>query len=256
MSAPSLAPALPSATPLLRADIAEKTFGPRTVLRDVTLDVAEGEIVVLVGPSGCGKSTLLRIVAGLERGYEGRLSFAGRPLAGRSRGIGFIFQEPRLLPWLSVADNIAFSAGGAKPGDPLVERLLADVGLAGYGPALPKALSGGQAQRAAIARGLYSKPRLLLLDEPFSAVDAFTRMKLQDLLVDIARAHGVTLVLVTHDVDEAIYLADQVLVMEADPGRIRARIHVSAPRPRDRRDAGLASLKAEVLTQLYAAHAI
>ncbi|WP_425106457.1 ABC transporter ATP-binding protein [Ancylobacter sp.] len=239
---------------LLRVRVAAKRFGTTAVLRHIDLSVDEGEIVALVGPSGCGKSTLLRIIAGLDRDYDGEVVFAGLRQSGLNREIGFVFQEPRLFPWLDVAANVGFGAGSANPSR--VSALLAEVGLAGRERALPKELSGGQAQRASIARSLNTQPRLLLLDEPFSAVDAFTRMKLQDLLVSVARQHAITLILVTHDVDEALFLADRVVTMGAHPGVVRDTLKVGLSRPRDRRDPELARMKSGVLTELYAAHAI
>ena len=238
---------------LLRLRVAAKRFGATTVLRHIDLSVGEGEIVALVGPSGCGKSTLLRIIAGLDRDYQGEVVFAGTRQSGLNREIGFVFQEPRLFPWLDVAANVAFGARGT--GGCRVSALLDEVGLGGREWALPKELSGGQAQRASIARSLNTQPRLLL-DEPFSAVDAFTRMKLQDLLVTVARQHAITLILVTHDVDEALFLADRVITMGAHPGVVRDTLDVELPRPRDRRDPALARMKSDVLTELYAAHAI
>ena len=144
-----------------------------------------------------------------------------------------VFQEPRLLPWLTVAQNVGFADGWLED-EHWVERLLADVGLAGCGGLLPKQLSGGMAQRAAIARGLYGRPQVLLLDEPFSAVDAFTRMRLQDLLQDVVQNYEISVLLVTHDVEEALYLADRVVVMEPRPGRIRRVVEVGLAHPRER----------------------
>nr|WP_085316019.1 ABC transporter ATP-binding protein [Derxia lacustris] len=241
-------------TALLDVDLRAKHYGARRVLDAIRFTLAPGEIVSLIGPSGCGKSTLLRLIAGLDRDYDGRLALGGSTLAGISREIGFVFQEPRLFPWLKAADNVAFDSGRSGRHDRHALELLAEVGLAGYEEALPRSLSGGQAQRVAIARGLYTRPRLLLLDEPFSAVDAFTRMKLQDLLLGVARRHGIALLLVTHDLDEAIYLSDRVLVLDADPGRLRRDLRVPLPHPRDRRDLRLAELKAEALTELHAIH--
>jgi sulfonate transport system ATP-binding protein len=240
----------------LRARVAEKAFATNMVLRDLELRLRRRELVSLIGPSGCGKSTLLRIIAGLERDYLGEVSLHGRQLSGLTRDIGFVFQEPRLFPWLTVAENIAFDLGRHGDKDPLVSELLEEVGLAGLDDALPKQLSGGQAQRVSIARGLFTQPQLLLLDEPFSAVDAFTRMKLQDLLLAVARQHGITLLLVTHDVDEALYLSNRVLIMAERPGVIRGEVEVELSQPRDRRDPLLAQLKSVVLTELYAAQAI
>ena len=202
-----------STEPLLDVHVHAKRFGANVVLSDVRLRLAAGELVTLVGASGCGKSTLLRIVGGLDAAYDGRLQFQGRPLSGPNDDIGFIFQEPRLFPWLTVADNVAFRSGRPGANDPKVQRLLEEVGLAHLAQALPKQLSGGQAQRVALARGLYSQPRVLLLDEPFSAVDAFTRIKLQDLLLRVACTNGITVLMVTHDVDEASLLSDRVVVL-------------------------------------------
>ncbi|WAF88026.1 ABC transporter ATP-binding protein [Metapseudomonas otitidis] len=233
--------------PLLDFRVQRKAFAGHTVLQDVHLQLAEGEVVSLLGPSGCGKSTLLRIVAGLERDYS------GQALRGEGE-VAFVFQEPRLMPWLTVAENIGFADDRAYD-RPWVAQLIREVGLEGFEQALPKQLSGGMAQRVAIARGLYSRPRVLLLDEPFSAVDAFTRMKLQDLLLALAAHHGIALLLVTHDVDEALYLGDRVLVMGSRPGRVLETLEVPLARPRDRRDPLLAQLRAEALTALHRAHA-
>lgn len=233
--------------PLLDFRVQRKAFVGHTVLQDVHLQLAEGEVVSLLGPSGCGKSTLLRIVAGLERDYS------GQALRGEGE-VAFVFQEPRLMPWLTVAENIGFADDRAYD-RPRVAQLIREVGLEGFEQALPKQLSGGMAQRVAIARGLYSRPRVLLLDEPFSAVDAFTRMKLQDLLLALAAHHGIALLLVTHDVDEALYLGDRVLVMGSRPGRVLETLEVPLARPRDRRDPLLAQLRAEALTALRRAHA-
>lgn len=233
--------------PLLDFRVQRKAFAGHTVLQDVHLQLAEGEVVSLLGPSGCGKSTLLRIVAGLERDYS------GQALRGEGE-VAFVFQEPRLMPWLTVAENIGFADDLAYD-RPRVAQLIREVGLEGFEQALPKQLSGGMAQRVAIARGLYSRPRVLLLDEPFSAVDAFTRMKLQDLLLALAAHHGIALLLVTHDVDEALYLGDRVLVMGSRPGRVLETLEVTLARPRDRRDPLLAQLRAEALTALHRAHA-
>ena len=233
---------------LMEIRVTHKAFAESTVLRDNDLSLQAGEIVSLLGPSGCGKSTLLRIAAGLERDFQGRVN--------RLQGeVAFVFPEPRLMPWLTVEQNIGFSDDGHYD-RVWVRQLIDEVGLTGFAEALPKALSGGMAQRVAIARGLYSHPAVLLLDEPFSAVDAFTRMKLQDLLLQLASRHAITLLLVTHDVDEAPYLSDRVLVMGSRPGRIVHELTVDLNTPRDRRDPRLASLKAQALTELQQAHLI
>jgi len=238
------------AAALLDLHVSTKSFGGRRVLDEVDVTVSRGEIVSLVGPSGCGKSTLLRIVAGLDRDYTGYARVAGEQVHLHLRSVGLVFQEPRLLPWLSVADNVGFEAGAGGGRNPRVRELLEEVGLADYASAYPKQLSGGMAQRVAIARGLFTQPAVLLLDEPFSAVDAFTRMRLQDMLLAVARRHGTTLLLVTHDIDEAAYLSDRVLVMGARPGVIRREVEVSLMRPRARNHPALAQKRADVLEAL------
>lgn len=233
---------------LLDVHVRRKAFGQALVLHNARVTLHRGEIVSLLGPSGCGKSTLLRIIAGLERDYTGDLLQSTEHTA-------FVFQEPRLMPWLSVERNIGFH-DDAHFDRAWVNQLLEEVGLEGFGTALPKELSGGMAQRVAIARGLYSRPGVLLLDEPFSAVDAFTRMKLQELLLQLAQRHNIALLLVTHDIDEALYLSDRVLIMGNRPSNVRQSIEVPLPQPRDRRHPLLAELKAQALTELHSAHVI
>lgn len=235
---------------LLELAIEAKHFNRHRVIDPLGFRLEHGQIAALVGPSGCGKSTLLRIVAGLDTAYQGDVRINGQPPRLHSREVGFIFQEPRLLPWLTVAENVGFDRGKAGARDPRVLELLAEVGLSAFANAYPKQLSGGMAQRAAIARGLFTQPALLLLDEPFSAVDAFTRMRLQDLLLSIAARHQTTLLLVTHDVNEAAYLSDRVVVMASRPGRISGEVEVTLPRPRDRRDPALARHEAAILALL------
>jgi sulfonate transport system ATP-binding protein len=239
--------------PLLEVRGLTKRFADRTVFDHVSFTLAHGEIVSLVGPSGCGKSTLLRAIAGLDRDIDGAVFFGGKLLRAPSHEIGMIFQEPRLLPWLNVADNIAFAAGRAQGHDPRVDTLLAEVGLPRIRDALPKQLSGGMAQRVALARGLFSEPDLLLLDEPFSAVDAITRSRLQHLLLTLTRSHGTTVLLVTHDLDEALSLSDRVLLLSSsdadEPSRITREIPIKLQRPRNPRDATLDALR-EVLLEM------
>lgn len=240
----------------LQLRIGRKSFGDRTVLVDVCFALARGEIVALVGASGSGKSTVLRIAAGLDTACEGSVAIGGAPVEGISPQVGFVFQEPRLLPWLSLERNVAFDRGAQGGADARARELIARVGLAGFERTLPKALSGGMAQRAAIARALYRNPRVLLLDEPFSAVDAFTRRHLQEMLAAVARDLGTTVLLVTHDVDEAVYLGDRVLILSRDPGTLVDEIRIDAPRPRDRRGPALAQGQQRVLDALEAVHAI
>ncbi|MEI3806973.1 ABC transporter ATP-binding protein [Agrobacterium sp. CCNWLW32] len=241
---------------LLNVDVREKAFGDTVILQDIQLTLGDGEAAVLLGPSGCGKSTLLRIAAGLDRRFSGAVRVQqDEEKASDLPPIAFVFQEPRLMPWLTVAENIGYAAG-RKYDVERVKGLIDDVGLSGHGGALPKALSGGMAQRVAIARALYTEPHILLLDEPFSAVDAFTRMKLQDLVLKLIEQRGISFLLVTHDIDEALYLGDRIYMMGAHDGRIQQRIEVDVSRPRDRRSPELAHLKNEVLTALHNAHVI
>ncbi|NNT95340.1 ABC transporter ATP-binding protein [Stutzerimonas nitrititolerans] len=238
---------------LLELKHIHKAYVDLPVLDDVSLSLAPGEVVSLLGPSGCGKSTLLRIAAGLDRDFRGELRL--NPQLQPGNGVGVVFQEPRLMPWLSVAQNVGFADGG-RAEQPWVQQLLRDVGLGAHAQALPKSLSGGQAQRAAIARGLYGRPQVLLLDEPFSAVDAFTRMKLQDLLGELAARYEIAVLLVTHDLDEAFYLSDRVLILGGTPSRLQRELAVPLARPRDRRSTLLASLRGEALTELYRSHVL
>jgi sulfonate transport system ATP-binding protein len=215
-------------------------------------EIRLGEIVAIIGGSGCGKSTLLRAIAGLDRASSGKVALDDEPITAPHPKIGIIFQEPRLLPWLSVADNIAFGLSDL-PAAIRRERVaaaLARVGLADKAQAWPRELSGGQAQRVAIARALVPQPEVLLLDEPFSALDAFTRRDLQDHLLDLWADSRPTLLLVTHDVDEAVVLADRVLVMRPRPGRLFAEIVVNLARPRDRNSELFGNFKRRVLTAL------
>jgi len=239
---------------ILDIRVRRKSFGDETILQGVELALAEREVVALLGPSGCGKSTLLRIAAGLDKDFLGSVARATELTGQRNGGVAFVFQEPRLMPWLTVAQNVGF-ADGDRADRAWISQLLEEVGLAGWEDSLPKQLSGGMAQRVAIARGLYSRPRVLLLDEPFSAVDAFTRMKLQDLLLGLAQQHQISLLLVTHDIDESLYLGDRVLVMGSRPGNIRNTILVGLPQPRQRADQRLAVFKAHALSELHEAHA-
>ncbi len=238
---------------LLALDGIHKAYAGHTVLEDVSLHLPAGEIVSLLGPSGCGKSSLLRIAAGLDQDYHGRLELNPLLGFGRGSGLGVVFQEPRLMPWLSVAENVGF-AHGWNADAAWIAQLLRDVGLTEQTQALPRQLSGGQAQRAAIARALYGRPQVLLLDEPFSAVDAFTRMKLQDLITELAQRYEIAVLLVTHDLDEAFYLSDRVLVLGGTPSRLQRELGVPLPRPRDRRSAELAYLRGTALTELYQSH--
>lgn len=221
-------------------------------LGGVSLVVAPGEIVAVIGGSGCGKSTLLRATGGLDPASEGTVTLDGERITRPHEKIGIIFQEPRLLPWLKVAGNVGFGLGH-RPKAERAQRVAAAlnrVGLAEKAEVWPRELSGGQAQRVAIARALVPRPEVLLLDEPFSALDAFTRTDLQDHLLGLWADARPTLVLVTHDVDEAIVLADRVMVMCPRPGRVFDEIGVDLPRPRDRQSAAFDFAKRRILTAL------
>jgi ABC-type nitrate/sulfonate/bicarbonate transport system ATPase subunit len=242
-----------TAATAIRIEGVSRRFGDDAVLHDLDLQVERSEIVSMVGPSGCGKTTLLRSIAGLERGDAGHVSIDGRPVTGPDRAVGVMFQEPRLMPWLTVRDNIVLGLPRAarRVADARVEQLLAQVQLPGVAGLYPRQLSGGMAQRVALARGLAIDPSVLLLDEPFSAVDALTRMALQELLLAIWQRTRLTLLLVTHDLDEALYLSDRVVVMLGRPAVLTESIAVTLPRPRDRRTPALARLRGELLEALH-----
>jgi len=221
------------------------------VLEAIDLAVASGEFISLLGPSGCGKSTLLRLVLGLDTDYAGEIRFDGEL---RTANVSMAFQEPRLLPWRTVRGNLELvRERGTSDGK--LDRLLDLVGLGDFASALPKQLSGGMAQRVSLARALVNEPEVLLLDEPFSALDAMTRMRLQEALVDIHLRQPRTTLLVTHDIDEALITSDRVVVLARRPGRIVDDIRVTAARPRERTDPGLLTLKARILGGLGAAEA-
>jgi sulfonate transport system ATP-binding protein len=218
----------------------------------ISLTVKPGEVVAVIGGSGCGKSTLLRAVSGLDTPNQGRVLLDGVAINAPHESIGIIFQEPRLLPWLTVAGNVGFGLESRPRAErkARVAEALARVGLTDKADNWPRELSGGQAQRVAIARALVPRPQVLLLDEPFSALDAFTRADLQDHLLDLWADTRPTLILVTHDVEEAIVLADRILVMRPRPGRIFDEIAADLPRPRDRQSAAFDFTKRRVLAAL------
>ncbi len=221
-------------------------------LEGISLEVGLGEILVIIGGSGCGKSTLLRALGGLDPPTQGRVILHGQTITAPHEKIGLIFQEPRLLPWLRVADNVGFGLEHLPKSerDARVATAVDRVGLTDKARDWPRELSGGQAQRVAIARALVPRPEVLLLDEPFSALDAFTRADLQDHLLDLWADSKPTLVMVTHDVEEAIVLADRILVMRPHPGRVYEEIDCDLPRPRDRQSAAFDFVKRRVLAAL------
>ena len=223
------------------------------VLEDITLTVQPGEFVSIVGSSGCGKSTLLRLIVGLEADYRGELLLDGQRIVGTSLNRGIVFQEHRLFPWLTVQENIALGLLNADLSEADKEKAVREhivlVGLEGFETAHPHQLSGGMSQRVAIARALVNRPDVLLLDEPFGALDALTRAHLQQELHRIWQAEGITMILVTHDVEEAVYLGEKVVVMEPRPGRIRRIVPVDLPYPRERSALGFARVKDGVLAE-------
>ena len=228
--------------PILRCESVGMTWAAGTpraheALAGVDLDVAPNEFLVLLGPSGCGKSTLLYLMAGLERHTAGRIDWLGEPVTGASPERSLIFQESSLFPWLSVRDNAGFGlrirGESAEARRAASERVLERVGLGGVGDKRPAELSGGMRQRVAVARALAMRPRLLLMDEPFAALDVQTRRKMQDFLLDVWRESAASVVFVTHHIDEAIALADRVAVFTSRPGTIKATVAIDTPRPRD-----------------------
>lgn len=228
------------------------------VLANIDLAIQQGEFVAIVGASGCGKSTLLRLLAGLDADYEGDIVWQGQRVQAPGLDRGIVFQEHRLFPWMTVEQNIAlaFEATGVSALErrERVAAQIATVGLTGFEQAYPHQISGGMSQRVAIARALVLRPRLLLLDEPFGALDALTRLRLQQELQRLWEREGLTTVLVTHDVEEAVFLADRIVVMNARPGTVRRVVPVPLTRPRVRSSKLFQELKDDVLSD-FAEHA-
>ncbi|MBV8649925.1 MAG: ABC transporter ATP-binding protein [Alphaproteobacteria bacterium] len=249
--------------PALEIDRVSKVFdvaGRRVeALRDVSFSVAAGEFVAIVGASGCGKSTLLRLILGLDTDYEGEVRLDAERVRKPGLDRGIVFQDHRLLPWLTVEGNVAAALLRSGLSKAERRRLVAEhlqlVGLDGFAKAWPAQLSGGMSQRVAIARALVNRPRFLLLDEPLGALDALTRLRLQDELARIVRHEGATALLVTHDVDEAVFLADRVIVLEPHPGRVVRTIDIELGPHRDRSSPSFLRLRDEVLETLGVRHA-
>jgi NitT/TauT family transport system ATP-binding protein len=228
-------------------------------LRDANLTVKKGEFVCLIGASGCGKSTLLRIVAGFESPSAGKALMWGKPIEGPAPDRGMVFQDYGLFPWLTVRQNIAF--GPASRGRPkaevkdTVERFVTMIGLTRFADAYPHQLSGGMKQRVAIARVLANDAEVVLMDEPFGALDAMTRERLQDELLELWQRTGLTVLFVTHSIEEAIFLADRVVVMEPGPGRIASEHVITLPRPRDVASPEFNDVRRELGARLHSHHA-
>ena len=225
------------------------------VLEDINLDIQPGEFISIVGRSGCGKSTLLRLILGLESGYQGSILVDGEPVRTTSLDRGIVFQEASLLPWMTLQENVAFALlnrndlSNAEKERRVLDRIQL-VNLAGFETAYPKELSGGMAQRAAIARALVNEPKIMLLDEPFGALDALTRGYLQREVQKIWLKHRSTMVMVTHDVEEAVFLGNRVVIMDAPPGRIRRIVNVPLHHPRDTTSRAFQQIKEEILADL------
>ncbi len=226
----------------------------RAVLDAISLSLAAGEMVTLVGPSGCGKSTLLRLIAGLDFPDSGELLIGAEPITSPGAERGLVFQDPNLFPWLTVRGNIQvglIARGVLREKRDEVDQFMGLVGLDGFADAYPHHLSGGMAQRVALARALINHPRVLLLDEPLGALDAFTRMRMQDEVLRLWQARGTTMLLVTHDIDEAIYMSDRIVIMTQCPGKIERTIPVTLHRPRDRSSSDFLRLRSEILELLH-----
>jgi ABC-type nitrate/sulfonate/bicarbonate transport system ATPase subunit len=232
----------------------EDSAGRRLALDRISLTMDAGELASLVGPSGCGKSTLLRLIAGLEAPDAGELIVGGEVITGPNAERGLVFQDPNLFPWLTVRKNIE---AGLVARHVLHEKrhevgeFMRLVGLETFADAYPHHLSGGMAQRVALARALINHPKVLLLDEPLGALDAFTRMRMQDEVLRLWQARRTTMLLVTHDIDEAIYMSDRIVIMTQRPGRIEQTIPVNLQRPRDRSSSEFLQLRGEILELLH-----
>jgi ABC-type nitrate/sulfonate/bicarbonate transport system ATPase subunit len=238
-----------------RFPAADGSAGAGTLALDgVDLTVRAGEFVSFVGPSGCGKSTLLRIVSGLAAADTGGVLVNGSPVNGPGTRVGFVFQDPNLFPWLTVRQNIAFGPSlrasrreWAAETDDLIHR----VGLDGFADALPHHLSGGMAQRVALARALVNHPAVLLLDEPLGALDAFTRMAMQDEILHLVRRRGTTVLLVTHDIDEALHMSDRVVIFTPRPGRVQEEVRLGSGFPRARNAPEFVERRLRILETLH-----
>jgi NitT/TauT family transport system ATP-binding protein/sulfonate transport system ATP-binding protein len=223
-------------------------------LDGISLSIQPGEMISLIGPSGCGKSTLLRLIAGLDYPTAGELRVGTKPIEGPSAERGLMFQDPNLFPWLSVRRNIQtglVARGVLRERRHEVEEFIRLVGLEPFANVYPHQLSGGMAQRAALARALVNHPKVLLLDEPLGALDQFTRMQMQDEVLRVWQARRTTMLLVTHDIDEAIYMSDRIAIMTPRPGRIERVLDVPLLRPRQRNSAEFLELRAAILEMLH-----
>jgi ABC-type nitrate/sulfonate/bicarbonate transport system ATPase subunit len=223
-------------------------------LSNTSLSIAAGELVSLIGPSGCGKSTLLRLIAGLDSADSGEVLIGSEPISEPGAERGLVFQDPNLFPWLTVRRNIEaglVARGVLREKQNEVDEFMRLVGLEAFGDAYPHHLSGGMAQRVALARALINHPKVLLLDEPLGALDAFTRMRMQDEVLRLWQTRGTTMLFVTHDIDEAIYMSDRIMIMTQPPGRIDQTIANTLTRPRDRSSPDFLRLRGNILELLH-----
>ena len=224
------------------------------VIKDINLEIKSGEFISIVGASGCGKSTLIRMIAGLEKATQGEILIGEDKITGPSVKTGMIFQESRLFPWLSVEKNIEFGIHkkiGKEDKQKLIQKYIDTVGLTGFEKALPSQLSGGMQQRVSIARTLINKPAVLLLDEPFGALDALTRINMQNEILDIWEKEKTTMILITHDIDEAIFLSDRILIMGKNPGEVKKEIKVPLARPRGRNSQDFIRIREEIYKEFF-----
>jgi sulfonate transport system ATP-binding protein len=240
---------------MLRVHELHKSFGPFAALGPLSFTQDRERVLTVIGPSGCGKSTLLRLIAGLDTPSRGSIRLDDVPVDGPQPQIGVAFQDPRLMPWLSVRRNVGLGLWNwpAAERDAAVAAAIAKVSLTGFADALPKQLSGGMAQRVGLARALVARPRLLLLDEPFAALDPLTRIRMQDHLLDIVGSEVPNVLLITHDIEEAIVLSDRVIVLDGPPARIRRDVVIDLPRPRKRTSAEFQAVKELLLGELLPA---
>lgn len=223
------------------------------ILEDINFSVKKGEMVCLLGGSGCGKSTLLRAVAGLDPRHSGTVWIDGEKIIKPGKERGMVFQEHRLFPWMTVEQNVGYALNGVikEEKKTLVKKYIELVGLKGFEKSYPRQLSGGMAQRAGIARALVNHPSVLLLDEPFGALDAFTKISMQKELKQIQKKSETTMLLVTHDIDEAVFLADRIMIMSARPGKIKRTISVDLPEPRDRNSEEFIEIRKEIYREFF-----
>lgn len=223
------------------------------ILNDINLNIDEGEFLVIVGHSGCGKSTLLKIIAGLTDYEEGNVTLNHKKITKPSSDRGMVFQEHRLFPWLTIKENLAIGLDkfDKKEKEKIISEHLKMVNLEDFANAYPHQLSGGMSQRAAIARALVSSPKVLLLDEPFGALDALTKIMLQEEILKIWRKEKTTMIMVTHDIEESVYLADRIVVMSSRPGKIKEIIKVDLGRNRDRGSSDFAKIKKRILSHFF-----